>query len=330
MPCSGLTIHTADGRNLLARTMDFDINPGARLMMIPRGWPVQPSGAFPELIESRYAQLAMGIMAGDLPLTLDGVNEHGLCCALFYYPGFARYEETADGRTPLDPARASQLTLATCKDLDETERLLRDEYTLIAEPSPVLGVTPPLHYMFTDVSGETMIVEPDADGLKIYRNTVGVLTNAPGYLWQETNLRNYLGVNREPLTPVDLESRELTPISPRAALWGLPGDYTSVSRFVRVACLKRFIRKPRNENEGVTAAFHVLSALDVPQVELAPGEAEATFTMYTAVLAANSKSYYFHTYDNRRVQAVSLENENPDAAEIKHYMWHDGQDVLAL
>ena len=327
MPCSGLTLHTSDGSHLLARTMDFDVNHGAKLMVIPRKWPIKPALSAEETIESPYAQLAMGVIAGGLINSLDGVNEHGLCGAVFYYPGFAHYAGPSDGKTPLDPAIALQLALAICKDLDEAAKMFEEKTTLVADPSPVLGITPPLHYLLSDASGEAMVVEPDSDGLKIHRDTVGVLTNSPDYRWQETNLRNYLAVDRDPLIPYDMEARTLKRISPNAAMWGLPGDYSSVSRFVRTANMKRFIRLPADEAEGVTTAFHALSAMDVPQVELKEGEAEVAYTMYTAVMAPISKRYYFHTYENRRVQAASLDRENLDAAELKFYAWHDGQDV---
>jgi choloylglycine hydrolase len=328
MPCSGFTLHTADGRRLLARTLDFDQNPGVRLMVIPRRWPLFPSNAEKTPTMSPYAQIAMGVMAGDCALTLDGVNEFGLCGANFYYPNFASYEGYSDSKIPLSPSVALQYVLATCRDLDETEELFRDRISLVADPSPVLGDAPPLHFFFFDTSGEAMIVEPDANGLKIYRDTVGVLTNAPGYLWQETNLRNYLAVDRKAYEPLEMENRILPPMSPISVLWGLPGDFTSVSRFVRTAFLKHFIEPPQTEEEGVAAAFHVLDAVSVPRMRVGALEAEAGYTMYTCVMAASSRSYYFHTYDNRRVQAVSLENEDLDAPEIKFYEWGAGQDIL--
>ncbi|MDR1061122.1 MAG: choloylglycine hydrolase family protein [Clostridiales bacterium] len=330
MPCSGFTLRTADGRHFLARTMDFDQNPGARLMVIPRGWPIFPADAATKPVASPYAQIAMGVMAGGRALTLDGVNEFGLCGAIFYYPNFARYEGPADGKMPLSPSMALQYALASCRDLAEAEELFRDRASLVADASPVLGVAPPLHFMFSDPSGEAMVVEPDAGGLNIYRDTVGVLANAPGYPWQETNLRNYLAVGRKPCEPIGMENRVLQPISPNTVLWGLPGDYTSVSRFVRTAYLKRFLKQPQTEQEGVAAAFHVLGAVSVPRVRVGAQEAEAGYTMYTCAMAAQSRTYYFHTYDNRRVQAASLDKENLDAPGIKFYEWSAGQDIRWL
>jgi choloylglycine hydrolase len=320
MSCSGLTLHTADGRHLLARTLDFDENPGAKLMAIPRNFRLSP---FPQ--PSRYAQLAMGVMMGDMPMTLDGVNERGLAGAIFYYPGFASYEGPADGKTPLDPSFAMKCALALCRDLDEAEQFFRDG-TALTTGTPE-GSAPPLHFLFMDSSGEAMVIEPDAGGLSIYRNTIGVFANSPGYPWHETNLRNYLGVNREPKPPLALDGRELPQISTNAALWGLPGDYTSVSRFVKTAYLKRFIKQPLDEQDGVAAAFHVLSAVNVPRFGVGTDEAEAGYTMYTAVMSPSSGTYYFHTYDNRRVQAASLERENLDAAEMKQYKWSNVQDI---
>ena len=302
-------------------------------MVIPRKWPIYPAETAPSRADcaqpvqlAKFAQLAMGVMVGDIPLSLDGINERGLAGAVFYYPSHAHYPPPVAGKAPLDPSFALQYALSTCADLAEVERMFRDKTTLsVTMPSD--GTTHHLHFLFSDLTGEAMVIEPDAEGLKIYRNTIGVLTNSPGYCWQETNIRNYLGVSREPRQPFIMEGHNFQQISANAALWGLPGDYSSVSRFVKTAYLKRFVEQPQNEADCVTTAFHVLSAVSVPRFGVGRDEAEAGYTMYTAAMSACSRSYYFHTYENRRIQAASLEREDLDAAEIKFYKWSDEQDI---
>jgi choloylglycine hydrolase len=274
----------------------------------------------------------MGVAAGKGPLiyTLDGVNEHGLGGAVFYYPGYACYSGEQPGRQRLDPALAVQYMLAFCKNLDEVEDHFQNRVALAPVSSEIIGVVPPLHYLFADVSGEAVVVEPDAGGIKVYRRTVGVLTNTPDYPWQETNLRNHLSINPFPHKPLQMGSRLIEPLSLNSGTWGLPGDYTSTSRFVRAAYLKQFITEPKNEGEGVSAAMHILSALEVPRGVVRNAEGEAVHTVYSTVLALDSRVYYFHHYDDRRIAALSLMKENPDGPDLKCREWTTGQDIRYL
>jgi choloylglycine hydrolase len=314
--------------------MDFADSYGAQIMVIPRGYPIIPAGitSLPP-VKSQYAQAAMGVVTGKGPLVyvLDGVNEHGLGGANFYYPGYACYNSGEQpGRQKLDPSLAIQYMLAFCKNLDEVEDCFRNRITLTPVPSEVIDVVPPLHYFFADVSGEAMVVEPDADGIKVYCNTVGVLTNAPGYLWQETNLRNHLSINPLPHKPLQMGNSLIEPLSLNSGTWGLPGDYTSTSRFVRAAYLKQFITEPKNEEEGVTAAMHILSALEVPRGVVRNSKGEAGHTVYSTALALESRVYYFHHYNDRRIGALSLMKENLDSPDLKCWKWTTGQDIRQL
>jgi choloylglycine hydrolase len=310
--------------------MDFADSYGSLLIVIPRGYPVIPGGTASPPVNSQYAQVVMGVVTGKEPYALDGVNEHGLGGAVFYYPGYAGYRGEQPGRQTLDPALAMQYMLAFCRNLDEVEDCFRNRIALTPVTSKIIDLVPPLHYLFADLSGEAMVVEPDADGIKVYRHTVGVLTNAPGYPWQETNLRNHLAINPFPHKPLQMGSRLIEPLSLNSGTWGLPGDYTSTSRFVRAAYLKQFITEPKNEEEGVSAAMHILSALEVPRGVVRNGEGEAGHTVYSTVLALDSRVYYFHHYDDRRIGALSLMKENPDSPDLKCWKWTTGQDIRHL
>ena len=125
-------------------------------------------------------------------------------------------------------------------------------------------------------------------------------------------------------------NKSIEPLSLSSGAWGLPGDYTSTSRFVRAAYLKQFITVPKNEEEGLTAAMHILSALEVPRGLVRNGEGEAGHTVYSTVLSLDSRVYYFHHYNDRRIGALSLMKENPDAPDLKCWNWTEGQDIRRL
>lgn len=53
----------------------------------------------------------------------------------------------------------------------------------------------PFHWVVLDKSGNSIIVEPLIEGIKIYDNLLGVMSNSPDYNWHLTNVRNYIGLN---------------------------------------------------------------------------------------------------------------------------------------
>ena len=182
---------------------------------------------------------------------------------------------------------------------------------------PLLGAVPPLHWSFSDRTGETIVVEPDRDGLHIYRNTLGVMTNSPGYPWHRTNLLNYAGIRDLDHGAMELAGQQLTPCFSGSGAQGLPGDWSSPSRFVRLAFLKTYGVKGATESAGVGAMFHLLQSaafplgmVRVPQPESPGGLAgdilPYDYTVYTAVACAESLRFYWTTYENQRIQFVDL------------------------
>lgn len=158
---------------------------------------------------------------------------------------------------------------------------------------------------------------PDRDGLHIYRNTLGVMTNSPGYLWHRTNLLNYAGIRDLDHGAMELAGQQLTPCFSGSGAQGLPGDWSSPSRFVRLAFLKTYGVKGATESAGVGAMFRLLQSaafplgmVRVPQPE-SPGGLEGDilpydYTVYTAVACAESLRFYWTTYENQRIQFVDL------------------------
>lgn len=161
------------------------------------------------------------------------------------------------------------------------------------------------------------MVESDRDGLHIYRNTVGVMTNSPGYPWHRTNL-----LNHPQLRPLDYGElawggERLEPCFSGSGAAGLPGDWSSPSRFVRLAFLREHAVKGGDEAEGVSLLFRLLHSAAFPlgAVELTgPGEITPhdrgvvpyDYTVYSSVLCAESMRFYWLTYRNSRVRYVEL------------------------
>ena len=105
-------------------------------------------------------------------------------------------------------------------------------------------------------------MESTADGLHVYDNPVGVLTNNPPFPMQMFSLNNYLHLS--PKQPANTFSNQLdlSTYSRGMGGLGLPGDLSSASRFARVAFVKQNSISGNSETESVSQFFHILNSVD--------------------------------------------------------------------
>ncbi len=323
--CSSLTLTTEDEKHLFGRTYDMDTLFGGKIIFLPRQFDFVLNEK-EEKEKSLYAVLGLGIFGFKSPFLFDGMNEHGLMGALLYYPKFATYHDFQDEKKNVNVGYFLPLMLGTCKTVDEVCQKA-EKLNLIEEE--VYHIKLPLHFIFSDRSGEAVVIEPDTSGLSIHRHTIGVLTNSPNYEWHKQNLRNYLGMYSEAKVPQEIQGFTVTPFGEGSGCLGLPGDYTPPSRFVRLAYLRNLIRKPKDELAGVCELFHLFDTVTIPfgVHKNKKGQAEGTF--YSNVMCAESLTYYVSFYTNRRIVSISLEKEK-EGTELKSFPLQEEQDILSL
>ena len=314
--CSAVGWSTGDGKHLWARNLDFNrMAAGTGIAYLPTGTGLPSSEGV--TTPSRYAAVGMGLLAvPGMPLLYEGVNEAGLMGGQLYYRGFAQYAlEPRPGTAALQPPLAVGWLLGQCASVEEAARVLRDEMTLVARP--LLGTVPPLHWSFSDRSGEVMVVESDEGGLHLYRNTLGVMTNSPSYSWHRLNLLNYAGIRDLDYDTVEVCGEHLAQCFSGSGAQGLPGDWSSPSRFIRLAMLKKFAVPGRDETQGIARLFRLMESAAFPLglVRVSqPGGPTALdqniqpwdYTLYTAVMCAESGRYCWTTYENPTIRTVTL------------------------
>ena len=193
----------------------------------------------------------------------EGINEKGLMGGQLYYREFAHYEDAPQpGRLAVQPPFVVYHLLAQCASVQEVVQQLQEKISLLA--LPMLGTVPSLHWTFCDRTGESIVVEPDGDGLHIYRRTIGVMTNSPSYSWHRLNLLNYAGLRDLDYDAVQLCGDSIPQCFSGSGMQGLPGDFSSPSRFVRLAMLKKCAVPGQNETDGVAKLFHLMQSAAFP------------------------------------------------------------------
>ena len=176
-----------------------------------------------------------------------------------------------------------------------------------------------LHWMIASRDG-ALVVESTKDGLQIYDDPVGVMTNEPPFPYQMLNLSNFMTVSAQP--PVNLFAPDVTlePYSRGMGGIGLPGDLSSASRFVRAAFTRmNSVCDADCEEACVGQFFHILGSVAQQRgcVQLEGGELE--MTVYTCCCNADKGIYYYTTYENPQLTAVHMHHVDLDGQSITAY-----------
>ena len=194
--CSAMSWTSEDGKHFFGRNFDFNrFADGSGVVFLPQGTPVcafvREGETHGEAYPAKYASLGMGTLAiPGAPVLYDGMNEAGLAGGQLYFRGFARYGHIPRrGTAPVQAGLALPYILSQCATCEEAARELMSGVTIVQEP--LFGAVPPLHWCFSDRTGETIVAEPCEGGMRVHRDTVGVMTNSPDYGWHESNLLNY-------------------------------------------------------------------------------------------------------------------------------------------
>ena len=318
LACTGIRIEAEDGSIVYARTLEFGVDLQSQVLLLPRGYEfvgTTASGKPGLTWTSKFA--AVGMNAYHYDLLMDGVNEHGLAAGGFYLPGFAEYQQTNPGEEPqaIAPWEVITWILTNFTNVEEVRAALGG-IKVAAAPFDERHGVPPLHYIAHDASGKSLVIEYVDGKLHTYDNPIGVITNSPAFDWHVTNLRNYINLTASNVPPVALGQLRLDQLGQGSGLKGLPGDFTPPSRFVRAVALSQDAFRGRTGADSVRDAFHILDSFDIPRGVVRPAEGDREpyeYTQWTSAIDLANRTYYFHTYENRRVRSIELAKFNLDA-----------------
>ena len=311
--CTAATYRTKDF--YFGRTLDYEFSYGEEITVTPRNYPF----SFRYLPEKRehYAIIGMAHVEEDYPLYYDAVNEKGLGMAGLNFVGNAVYGEVREGKENVAVFELIPYILSQCENTEEARELLgkiQITDTKFKEQLP----NGRLHWIIADEK-EAITVESVTEGLKIYENAPGVLTNNPPFPMQMFQLNNYMQLSSRQPENLFSDQLSLETYSRGMGALGLPGDLSSASHFVRVAFTKLHARSGEGEADSVGQFFHILGSVEQTRgcCELENGKYE--ITIYTSCCNATKGIYYYTTYTNRQITAVDMHREKLDGTELIRY-----------
>lgn len=251
------------------------------------------------------------------PLYYDAVNEKGLGIAGLNFVGNAHYNKPMEDKDNITQFELIPWLLGKCATVKEVQKLL-EHINLIDTPFLENLPVAQLHWIIAD-KNECITLEAVEDGLKIYENPVGVLTNNPPFNYQMFNLNNYLHLSAENRSNTFSKDVALNQYSRGMGAMGLPGDLSSQSRFVRVAFVKMNSLSGDSEEESVSQFFHILGSVDQQRGCCKLGENKYEITLYTSCCNADKGIYYYNTYDNHQISGVDMHKENLNGEKLITY-----------
>lgn len=309
--CTGITLKAQDGSAIQGRTMEwgaFDLE--SEVMVTPRGLDLQsitPDNKPGLKWKSKYG--VVGLNALHKPVYTDGFNEKGLAISALYLPGYAEFQayDSKQADKSLNSLDLSMWLLTNFATVDEVREGLPKVRVVPVPVKEFGGIPAPLHFLVSDATGKTIVIEYLKGKLNVFDNPVGVMTNSPEFPWHLTNLSNYVGLQAQSWKPIKVGDLEVKPLGVGTGMLGLPGDYSPPSRFVRAVALRNTVRPLATGEDAVLEAFRILNNFDIPLGAVdAPGKDIMGSTIWTSAMDTKALRYYYRTQYNSRLRVVDL------------------------
>ena len=307
--CTGITLHSADGACILARTIEWggsDLN--SQYVVVPRGYVQQsytPEGVNGMEFKAVYGYVGFAVEQKEF--VAEGLNEAGLSAGLFYFPSYGKYSDydTLSLDECIADLQLVPMILGSCKNIDEVIEKVRSVVVVAIDPRAST-----VHWRFADTSGRQVVLEIIDGQARFYENRLGVLTNSPSFEWQMTNLNNYVNLYAGGADAKEMGEVRLAPFGAGSGMLGLPGDVTPPSRFVRAAFYQVSAPVPRQALDAVLQAFQILNNFDIPVgVEFKDRKVPSAIpsaTQWTSVTDLTNNIIYYRTMYNSAIRSIDL------------------------
>ena len=310
--CTSISLLTKD--HYFGRTLDLEYSYDEKVVITPRKYPFE--FRFQKPVNQHFAIIGMATVVDRYPLYYEATNEKGLSMAALNFPDKTVYKDFDHQKNNICPFEIIPWVLSKCESVEESKELLYSTNIISADFNDDFKSTP-LHFMISD-RDSSITVECVDDGLKIYYNPVSVLTNNPDFPTQIFNLNNYMSLTREEPETRFAEGFDFNKYSKGMGALGLPGDNSSMSRFVRAVFTRLNSVCGKSENESVSQFFHILDTVFQTRGTVRAGDGFVT-TIYASCCNTDKGIYYYKTYENSQVSAINMHNENLDTNELIIY-----------
>ena len=301
------------------RNLDLHKGYGENVVITPRSYKI--SFRQTQAIASHYAMIGMAAVINNFPLYYDATNEKGLSVAALNFPENAFYCNYNNKKTNIAPFEFIPWILSQCNSVCKAKELINKINLVNINFSDHLPLSP-LHWMISDKE-HSITVESLKEGLKVYDNPFEVLTNNPPFDYHRINMSNYMHLHTGPANRKIKGDIPLSNYSLGMGAIGLPGDFSSASRFVRAFFVKENSLSSNNEASNVNQFFHILNTVAMPK-GCVWTENGFEYTRYSSCCNADKGIYYYTTYNNLSINFVNIYDADLEGSLLYKY------DVIGL
>lgn len=319
--CTAISYKT--NNHYFGRNLDIEIDYGQKIIIMGRNFPLK-FRAMPN-INNHFAIIGTAVISDNYPLYFDATNEKGLSIAGLNFPNNAIYNQYNNDKDNITPFEFIPWILSMCKDTNEANTLIKRINFINISFSDQYPLSP-LHWIISD-NEKSITVESVKDGIKVYENPVGVLTNNPTFDYHLTNLNNYMTIsNKNPVNNFS-EKLSLKPYSLGMGSLGLPGDMSSSSRFVKAVFTKYNSISSDEENESISQFFHILDSVSQPKGCTNVKDNKYEYTVYSSCCNTDKCIYYYKTYYCNQINAIEMKKENLNSDALLSYEMLNHQNI---
>ena len=239
----------------------------------------------------KYPVLGTATVVDGYALYFDGMNDQGLAMAGLNFPGNAVYYPEDKNKMNIPPFELIPYITGNFKSVAEVREELK-RVNIVNRPfSPNLPLSP-LHWIIADKEC-SIVLETVKEGMKIYDDPADVLTNNPTFDIQLFNLNNYKALS--PKGKAEDYSLGMGGL-------GLPGDLSSMSRFVRA----EFHLRNSPKGLGIPHFLHLLYSVAMPKGSVVTPDGSQEYTQYSCCCDLEKGRYYYTTYDDIDLKCIEL------------------------
>lgn len=310
------------------RNLDYDYSFGESICITPRNY--RFSHRHYKIDESsHYAIIGMAFIDNDYPLYYDAMNEKGLCIAGLNFVHNAKYSSVLNkNKINIAQFELIPFILSNCKNVGKVIKLLKNINVMNTDYSDILKCSE-LHYLISD-KNRCVTVEFTSDGTNIYENKIGVLTNNPPFNDQLLNLNNFSYLTNKNPKRSFLKQYKLNRYSLGLGAIGLPGDLSSMSRFVKVSFTKEFSVCENDNISEINQFFHILHSVEQQNGCTETIKNKYEKTIYTSCMDTSNLIYYITTYYNHRIRGIRLNDYELDSSNLIKYDIETEEDIKII
>lgn len=280
------------------RNLDLERGYGEGVVVTPRHFPF--SFRYAGDCSCHDALIGMAAVVKDYPLYFEATNERGLSMAGLNFPGNAVYQPFDSEKENVAPFELIPYVLCSCGSVEEAQQKLQRVNVVNTSFSEDLPVSP-LHWLIADRK-RSLVLECTTEGMKLWDDPYGVLTNNPTFDYHLMNIQNYHGLHEG--------ARSEDDYSLGMGAIGLPGDFSSSSRFVRAAFVREKSVCDGSEAQSVNQFFHILRSVAMPRGCVKTPGGAYEYTRYSCCCNTDMGVYYYTTYFDSTICRVALHDAN--------------------